>query len=47
MLAGDGLLTMAFEVLAHPDTHGDPAVRCELVAALARRPAPPAWSAAR
>ena len=35
MLAGDGLLTMAFEVLAHPDTHGDPAVRCELVAALA------------
>ena len=35
ILAGDGLLTMAFEVLAHPDTHGDPAVRCELVAALA------------
>ncbi len=35
VLAGDGLLTMAFEVLAHPDTHGDPAVRCELVAALA------------
>ena len=34
VLAGDGLLTMAFEVLAHPDTHGDPAVRCELVAAL-------------
>jgi farnesyl diphosphate synthase len=26
---------MAFEVLAHPDTHGDSAVRCELVAALA------------
>ena len=26
---------MAFEVLAHPDTHGDPAVRCELVSALA------------
>ena len=24
VLAGDGLLTMAFEVLAHPDTHGDP-----------------------
>ena len=36
VLAGDGLLTMAFEVLAHPDTHGDPAVRCGLVAALAR-----------
>ncbi len=35
VLAGDGLLTMAFEVLAHPDTHGDPAVRIELVAALA------------
>ncbi len=35
VLAGDGLLTMAFEVLAHSDTHGDPAVRCELVATLA------------
>lgn len=35
VLAGDGLLTAAFEVLAHPDTHGDPAVRCELVAELA------------
>jgi farnesyl diphosphate synthase len=35
VLAGDGLLTMAFEVLSHPDTHADPAVRCELVAALA------------
>jgi farnesyl diphosphate synthase len=35
VLAGDGLLTMAFEVLAQPDTHGDPAVRIELVAALA------------
>lgn len=35
VLAGDGLLTMAFEALSHPDTHGDPAVRCELVAALA------------
>ena len=35
VLAGDGLLTMAFEVLSEPDTHGDPAVRCELVAALA------------
>jgi farnesyl diphosphate synthase len=35
VLAGDGLLTMAFEVLSHPDTHGDPKVRCELVAALA------------
>jgi farnesyl diphosphate synthase len=35
ILAGDGLLTMAFGVLAHPDAHGDPAVRGELVAALA------------
>jgi farnesyl diphosphate synthase len=36
ILAGDGLLTLAFEVLAQVDTHGDPAVRCELVAALAQ-----------
>jgi len=35
VLAGDGLLTMAFEVLAQPEAHPDPAVRCELVAALA------------
>ncbi|HTV89652.1 MAG TPA: farnesyl diphosphate synthase [Stellaceae bacterium] len=35
ILAGDGLLTMAFEALSHPDAHGDPAARCELVAALA------------
>ena len=35
VLAGDGLLTAAFEVLAHPDTHADPGVRCELIAALA------------
>ncbi len=35
VLAGDGLLTMAFEVLSDPDTHGDPAVRCELVSSLA------------
>ena len=36
ILAGDGLLTLAFEVLAHPDTHGDPAVRVELVSCLAK-----------
>jgi farnesyl diphosphate synthase len=36
VLAGDGLLTMAFGVLAEPDTHGDPSVRCELVASLAQ-----------
>jgi farnesyl diphosphate synthase len=35
ILAGDGLLTLAFEVLAQPDTHGDPGVRSELVASLA------------
>jgi farnesyl diphosphate synthase len=35
VLAGDGLLTMAFEVLSHPDTHGDPKVRCELISTLA------------
>jgi farnesyl diphosphate synthase len=40
VLAGDGLLTSAFEVLAHPDTHGDPAVRCELVATLAAAAGP-------
>jgi farnesyl diphosphate synthase len=36
VLAGDGLLTEAFAVLAEPDTHGDPAVRCDLVAELAQ-----------
>jgi farnesyl diphosphate synthase len=40
VLAGDGLLTTAFEVLADPDTHGDPAVRCELVTALAAAAGP-------
>ncbi len=36
ILAGDGLLTQAFEVLADPLTHSDPEVRAELVVALAR-----------
>src|SRR5262249_59148157 len=40
VLAGDGLLTTAFGVLADPDTHGDPAVRCELVVALAAAAGP-------
>jgi len=40
VLAGDGLLTMAFEVLADPDTHGDPGVRAELVGALANAAGP-------
>ncbi len=35
ILAGDGLLTRAFEVLAHPSTHADPQVRADLVLALA------------
>ncbi len=35
VLSGDGLLTAAVGVLADPDTHADPAVRCELVASLA------------
>jgi farnesyl diphosphate synthase len=36
ILAGDGLLTRAFEVLARPTTHADAAIRVALVAALAR-----------
>ncbi|HUD85799.1 MAG TPA: farnesyl diphosphate synthase [Xanthobacteraceae bacterium] len=36
ILAGDGLLTFAFDILSRPQTHTDPAVRIELVAALAR-----------
>lgn len=35
ILAGDALLTKAFEVLAHPLTHADPLVRSDLVLALA------------
>lgn len=35
ILAGDSLLTLAFEVLADPDTHEDPRVRIELVSTLA------------
>ena len=40
ILAGDGLLTFAFEVLADPATHEDPNVRCGLVAALAKAAGP-------
>jgi farnesyl diphosphate synthase len=36
ILVGDGLLTYAFDVTADPVTHADPAVRAELVLALAR-----------
>jgi farnesyl diphosphate synthase len=35
ILAGDALQTRAFELLADPDTHSNPEVRCELVLALA------------
>jgi len=36
ILAGDALLTLAFELLADPRTHEDPQVRCRLVTALAK-----------
>jgi len=36
ILAGDGLLTYAFEILASPKTHADPAVRCDLIKSLAQ-----------
>ena len=35
VLAGDALLTVAFEIMAHPDTHPDGAVRADLVHRLA------------
>jgi farnesyl diphosphate synthase len=36
ILAGDGLLTFAFDILARPETHPSAAVRVELVCVLAR-----------
>ena len=36
ILAGDALLTFAFEILASPETHEDPSVRSELTLELAR-----------
>ncbi len=36
VLAGDALLTLAFEILAHEETHADPRVRADLVARIAR-----------
>jgi farnesyl diphosphate synthase len=36
ILAGDGLLTFAFDIISRPQTHADAAVRVELVNALAR-----------
>lgn len=35
VLAGDALLTFAFEILSDPSAHPDPFVRCELVSRLA------------
>jgi farnesyl diphosphate synthase len=40
LLAGDALLTFAFEVLADPETHRDPAMRCQLIAGLAKAAGP-------
>jgi farnesyl diphosphate synthase len=36
ILAGDALQACAFEILAHPDTHPDPNVRCELIRRLSQ-----------
>ena len=36
ILAGDGLLTLAFEILGRPETHPDASVRLQLVGELAR-----------
>lgn len=35
VLAGDALLTLAFEILAHTDTHSDPSTRLRLISRLA------------
>jgi farnesyl diphosphate synthase len=35
ILAGDALLTLAFGLIASPEAHGDPFVRCELMSRLA------------
>jgi farnesyl diphosphate synthase len=40
ILAGDGLLTLAFEVLSEPAAHPDPLVRAELVRLMARAAGP-------
>jgi farnesyl diphosphate synthase len=36
VLAGDALLTLAFEILSDPETHPDPHVRCQLINSLAK-----------
>jgi len=40
ILAGDALLTRAFEVLSKEETHADPAVRCHLIRDLAQAAGP-------
>ena len=40
LLAGDALLTFAFELLADPATHSDPQMRCLLIAGLAKAAGP-------
>jgi farnesyl diphosphate synthase len=36
LLAGDALQSLAFEILASPDTHSDPSIRCELIQNIAK-----------
>jgi farnesyl diphosphate synthase len=40
ILAGDGLLTLAFEILAHPETHASVEIRTALVLEMARASGP-------
>ncbi|MBI1187424.1 MAG: polyprenyl synthetase family protein [Alphaproteobacteria bacterium] len=40
LLAGDALLTFAFELLAEPATHPDPQMRCKLITGLAKATGP-------
>ena len=36
ILAGDALLTYAFEILSEPSTHHDPEIRCQLISNIAK-----------
>jgi farnesyl diphosphate synthase len=40
VLAGDALLTIAFEIVADPETHPDPQMRCLLISGLAKAAGP-------
>lgn len=40
ILAGDALLTLAFEILSEAETHPDPHVRCELIRCMAKAAGP-------